>query len=149
MTFDQSNWLSQNVLVKSDRASMHNGFELRAPLLSPNVLLASLKLNDRDLRFFFRDKVILRKLLRKKYGIRVGRKKGFSSPMSQWIKNNPDYFLTRILDCERFSRDYVKNLVDAHAKLKVNNSHRIYTLFVYSIWYHKVQEGMNVNNPNS
>jgi len=149
MNFDQSNWLSQNVLVKSDRASMHNGFELRAPLLSPKVLRASLELNDRDLRFFFRDKIILRDLLRREYGIRVGRKQGFSSPMSQWIRSNPDYFLTRILDCERFSRDFVKDLVDEHAKLRVNNSHRIYTLFVYSIWYHNIQKGINVNDPNS
>ena len=149
MNFDQSNWLSQNVLVKSDRASMNNGFELRAPLLSPMVFQASLELNDRQLRFLLKDKVILRDLLRQKYGISVGRKQGFISPISHWIKSNPDYFLSHILNCKRFSMAFVKELVAAHVNLKVNNSHKIYTLFVYSIWSHNFEKGIHVNRSNS
>ena len=38
MIFDFKNYLSNDILVKTDRASMFNGMELRAPLLDRRII---------------------------------------------------------------------------------------------------------------
>lgn len=139
MKIDQSNWLPGNVLVKSDRASMNNGFELRAPLLSPIVLRASQQLSNEELRSMFRNKIILRNILKDRFNITLARKKGFIPPLSIWIRRDWVYFLSSILDCGKFDANFVAKLMGLHVSGKANNAHKLYTLYVYSIWIQSTQ----------
>jgi asparagine synthase (glutamine-hydrolysing) len=85
---DLTDYLPGDILVKTDRASMAHGLELRAPFLDVDfasfciALPSRLKINRES------DKLILRKA----YGhawpgsIRARGKQGFGAPVSQWLK---------------------------------------------------------------
>lgn len=87
MMMDLENYMAGDILVKTDRASMANGLELRAPFLDVDLasfcisLPSSLKIRNGQ------DKYILRKA----YGaawtktIRARGKQGFGAPVDRWL----------------------------------------------------------------
>lgn len=88
---DVQNYLAGDILVKTDRASMAWGLELRAPFL--DVDLASFCLS---LPFTFKiddksDKILLREVSKQKLPETIlGRKKqGFGAPIEFWLKKRP------------------------------------------------------------
>jgi asparagine synthase (glutamine-hydrolysing) len=88
MQMDLQDYMPGDILVKTDRASMAHGLELRAPFL--DVEFASfcislpdhLKITDRQ------DKWILRQCYGKFWteAIRGKRKQGFGAPVGDWLK---------------------------------------------------------------
>ena len=140
MQLDRQTWLANNVLIKSDRASMNNGFELRAPFLSPLVFQESEKLDPKYLTNYIQGKLLLREILKKEFDISVKGKRGFISPLSYWIRDDIDYFLETIVNSQIFDENCVKSICRNHADMRRNNAHKIYTLYVYSIWSKRMKE---------
>ena len=85
-------FLTEDLLVKIDRASMLNSLELRSPFLDKkliefafNDVSSELKSNQKDKKILL--KKLARKLLPEKFDI--NRKQGFSVPIGEWIKSGP------------------------------------------------------------
>jgi asparagine synthase (glutamine-hydrolysing) len=76
------------VLQKVDRASMHHSLEVRVPLLDREVLDVATRMDWRscvDLRHGV-GKLPLRALLERHVGFQTMRKRGFTVPMSSWLR---------------------------------------------------------------
>tara|TARA_Y100000992_G_scaffold296521_1_gene258841 strand:- start:3334 stop:5193 length:1860 start_codon:yes stop_codon:yes gene_type:complete len=88
LKYDFQYYLPNNVLYKSDRCSMYNSIEIRAPLLSKNIIEYSLSMLDQDIVSDFQGKLILRKAI-KEYlpeTLIQSKKSGFSIPLAKWIR---------------------------------------------------------------
>ena len=55
MKYDFQFYLPNNVLYKSDRCSMYNSIEIRAPLLSKNIIEYSLSMQDRNIEIILKE----------------------------------------------------------------------------------------------
>ena len=89
LRFDAEMYLPGDILVKTDRAAMASGLELRAPFLDVDVasfclsLPDSLKIDDRT------EKLLLRRAYETSWTpeVRAKPKQGFGSPMSVWLQS--------------------------------------------------------------
>jgi len=107
---DAMTWLTDDILVKVDRASMHHGLEVRCPYLDVDLVSyaasipASLKLKG------FNTKYILKQALQ---GVLPGsvlnkKKKGFNAPIHAWLQSRQED------EFKQFNR-YVFNRKMSHA----------------------------------
>ena len=89
MKFDQKDYLINNCMVKSDRASMMSGLELRLPFLNDNVVDFGNNLKMDEKIKNSKGKLILRDLLSKYMPINLfdRNKTGFHVPLGLWFKN--------------------------------------------------------------
>lgn len=108
-------YLQDGILVKTDRASMLNGLELRAPFLDLDVVNFARQLPN---RFKIRNgdrKVLLKKAVAGLLPESVlhRRKKGFGMPIAAWLRQErpprPDSAVADVLDV-----DWLKGRWDAH-----------------------------------
>jgi asparagine synthase (glutamine-hydrolysing) len=101
-------YLADNILVKSDRAGMRNGLEVRAPFLDNHVadfarrLPSSVKLRQGVTKWVLRQSAAKRlptNLLGR-------RKKGFGIPLARWLRDMPEAVLGQppILDAGTLHR---------------------------------------------
>jgi asparagine synthase (glutamine-hydrolysing) len=88
MRADIEAYLSGDILVKSDRASMAHGLELRSPFLDVEFATFCLTLPDRLKLDGRRGKLILRWAFEKQWPaiVRDRRKQGFGAPVAQWLR---------------------------------------------------------------
>jgi asparagine synthase (glutamine-hydrolysing) len=82
--------LSENFLLKVDRASMANALEVRCPFLDHRLVELSMQIPSELKCSMFRDKILLRKILKGHLPIEIiNRKKaGFTPPINKWIMNS-------------------------------------------------------------
>jgi len=87
LRFDLEGYLPGDILVKTDRASMAVGLELRSPFLDVAVAEFCLSLPDERKVDGERDKIVLRDALsgRLAPGVVDRDKLGFSGPMAAWL----------------------------------------------------------------
>jgi asparagine synthase (glutamine-hydrolysing) len=86
---DVTEYLPNDILVKSDRMGMAHGLEVRSPLLDPAIAKFALTLPERlKLSRSGGTKLVLRELARRTYGIEAmrTRKQGFSIPVHAWLR---------------------------------------------------------------
>lgn len=90
MTFDQRFYLPNDILVKTDRASMFHSLEVRSPYLHPNMFNYSLNLRDELKVDGLKTKEILYQMLIQSSGTKLGRpsKMGLGGPLKDWINLN-------------------------------------------------------------
>lgn len=139
MLMDIENYLPGDILVKTDRASMAHGLELRAPFLDVDFasfclsLPVHLKITDE------RDKAILRDAYSHAWtdSIRKRGKFGFGAPVEKWLSrrtvqtlkdkylNNPQSKIFSVLSFAN-SRTYVQR-----------NDYRTWILLVLAVWLEK------------
>ena len=138
---DANTWLQNDILSKSDQSSMANSLELRAPYLDEPIVNFVSSLPEGYKYEKFEGKRILKEIYRNEIGPRgrYSRKKGFGSPVSQWIYNNPTDFTKPINDSMLFSETEVGNLFSEHLNKTKDNGQKIFTLFVYSCWISQFQ----------
>ena len=88
--FDICNYLTNDVLVKTDRASMFYGIEIRAPLLDPRIIDFSSKLEFSKKIQRGNAKKILKDILANHLpdGMINKKKYGFDVPISSWLKKD-------------------------------------------------------------
>ena len=97
--FDLHYYLKEDLLVKVDRASMHHSLEVRVPLLDHEIVSYSLNI-DPSLKYKngiskYLLKEVLYDYLPKKLFVRP--KKGFSIPLSKWLKKELKYLIDQNL----------------------------------------------------
>lgn len=93
MYIDMQSWLSEDILVKVDRASMAHGLEVRSPFLDRSVVEFAARLKP-SLRWSMGvGKRVLRRSQAKRLPPRALRraKKGFNAPVADWFDaDNPE-----------------------------------------------------------
>lgn len=132
-------YLTDDLLVKVDRASMANSLEVRVPFLDPNIVNFAFSANKKHFNLF-KTKIMLRKLLKDKLPKAISErgKKGFGLPISAWIQKpmkelieaqikNPDLY-------DYFDKKMVLKSFNKHINKKANYGKRLWLISVFSAW---------------
>jgi asparagine synthase (glutamine-hydrolysing) len=138
-------YLVDDLLVKTDRASMAHSLEARVPYLDPLVTNLALALPTRHRVRGFRKKVLLRKavapLLPKE--IVRGKKRGFSIPAAAWLRGELEPFARETLAPETLRRQgffepqAVTRLLDDHVAGKEDLSRQLWGLLAFTLWHER------------
>lgn len=132
-------YLTDDLLVKVDRASMFNSLEVRVPFLDLKVIQYAFSTQLTHVSLF-ETKKILRELLKKHLpsSIVARRKKGFGIPLSKWVYDDLKNLVYEHLENKDlynyFDKNEVERLWDDHMKKRRNNSKVLWMLTVFSGW---------------
>jgi asparagine synthase (glutamine-hydrolysing) len=143
-------YLVDDLLVKTDRASMAHSLEARVPFLDPLVTHLAFALPTRLKVRGLAKKILLRKAVEPLLPQEVvhGRKRGFSIPAAAWLRGELEPFARETLSPENLRRqDFfqpqpVTRLIDEHVAGKEDWSRQLWGLLAFTLWYerHVVQE---------
>ena len=141
---DMHFWLPNDILLKADKMSMANSLELRVPILDKDVFaLASTIQTDYKLSHNT-TKYILRKAASKRIPEAWYKrpKKGFPVPIIKWFREEKYYNLAKDLFNKDFTKEFfdqnkLNKMLDEHYKGKKNHCRKIWTVYVFLIWYQK------------
>lgn len=137
-------WLVHDILMKGDKMGMANSLEVRVPFLDKEVmklaqtLPLSYKVDAPKTKIALRaaaDRVIQKKTAEKK-------KLGFPIPIRVWLREDKYYnrvkkmFTSKSAE-EFFHTDYLNRLLEEHKKGKQDNSRKIWTVYIFLIWYER------------
>lgn len=132
-------YLPQDILVKTDRASMAHSLEQRCPFL--DYRLVELALSGTSAHHFrgLRGKALLRRSVDELAPAWLWRrrKQGFAVPLGAWFRGElADDLLARL---QRSGQDFVDpaavgRLVDAHRSGGVDHGQRLWLLWTYAVW---------------
>ena len=134
-----NNYLTEDILVKVDRASMLNSLEIRAPFLDKNIIEFAFKKVPSYLKATSKNKKILLKNLTQKVlptDFDHNRKQGFSIPINEWLKKGKfrDFFYNILLDPQTiFDRKTVEKLLK-YQDMGFNNGERLFALLMFELW---------------
>ena len=133
-------WLIGDILLKADKMSMANSLEVRVPFLDrPLIDYASslpveFKTDKYTTKKIFRD--IASEVLEDKVSSK--KKLGFPVPIREWMKEEETYKQIKALfnkDDKFFNTKKIIKLLDDHKKGKADNSRKVWTIYVFLLWY--------------
>jgi asparagine synthase (glutamine-hydrolysing) len=136
-------YLVDDLLVKTDRASMAHSLEARVPYLDTVVTNLALALQTRHKVRGLRKKVLLRKAAEPLLPRRIvyGKKRGFSIPAAAWLRGELEPFALDTLAPERLERqgyfrpDAVARLLDDHVSGRQDLSRQLWGLLAFTLWH--------------
>lgn len=139
---DLSTYLPDDLLVKTDIASMACSLELRAPMLRPELVSLGLSLPTSAKISAGRGKAILREAFADWLPGRILRapKKGFGVPLARWLREDLRGELAEWLlrpsgaFGRMFRREALAGLVNDHLSGREDHSHRLWALLVLARW---------------
>jgi len=138
-------YLEDNLLVKVDRASMACSLEMRTPFLDQRLIEfaagipADLKVRGFTLKYLLKkaaEKWLPRKIVYRQ-------KRGFSVPISRWMRKELRPRLDEVLGEERLRRQglfnarYVRRLLEEHWSERADHRKILWALFCFQLWYDK------------
>jgi asparagine synthase (glutamine-hydrolysing) len=136
-------YLVDDLLVKTDRASMAHSLEARVPYLDTVVTNLALALPTRHKVRGLSKKVLLRKaaapLLPRE--IVSGKKRGFSIPAAAWLREGLEPFARETLSAETLRRqgffrpEVVNRLLDEHLAGREDHSRQLWGLLAFTLWH--------------
>lgn len=137
-------YLSGDILMKIDRATMYWSLEARTPYLDPRVVAFVLSLPLGHRYRAFRGKRLLADVMRGRIpeAIRRRPKKGFGMPLGAWLHGPLRSLLTETLAPERVAAtgilrpEPVQQLVAEHLEGRADHRKKLWTLMVY-LWWHE------------
>ena len=140
---DRAVYLVDDLLVKTDRASMAHSLEARVPFCDPFVASFAHTLPTRLKVRGLRKKLLLRRaaapLLPR--SIVYGRKRGFSIPAAAWLRGELEPFARETLSAEALRRQgffdprRVESLIDDHVSRREDRSRQLWGLLAFTLWY--------------
>jgi asparagine synthase (glutamine-hydrolysing) len=138
-------YLVDDLLVKTDRASMAHSLEARVPFLDPLVTHLAFALPTRLKVRGLAKKILLRKAVEPLLPQEVvhGRKRGFSIPAAAWLRGELEPFARETLSPENLCRqgffepDPVTRLIDEHVAGKEDWSRQLWGLLAFTLWYER------------
>lgn len=135
-------WMAGDILLKADRMSMANSLELRVPFLDKKVFEVAARIPRRLKVNAENTKYAMRKAARKRLPQSTAQKKklGFPVPIRVWLRQEKYYGLvkrsfTSKTAAQFFNTDALVDLLDAHYEGKRDNSRKIWTVFIFLVWY--------------
>jgi asparagine synthase (glutamine-hydrolysing) len=138
-------YLADDLLVKTDRASMAHSLEARVPFLDPVVTNFSLALPTRHRVRGLRKKVLLRKAVAPLVPSRIvrGKKRGFSIPAAAWLRGELEPFARETLSADTLRRqgffrpEAVSALIDRHVAGQEDLSRQLWGLLAFTLWHER------------
>jgi asparagine synthase (glutamine-hydrolysing) len=132
-------YLAEDILVKSDRASMLNSLELRSPFLDHRIIEFAFNHVPNNLKVHKNHKKVFLNSFAKTVlpeTFAFGRKQGFSIPLDKWLQSGPfrDFFHDVLFskDC-LFDRKAMMKLLSDNIK-GFDNSEKIFGLVMFELW---------------
>lgn len=146
-------WLAGDILLKADKMSMANSLELRVPFLDKEIMSLAEKIPTKYR--VTHDKATSETKYITKYAMRLAAKKdtpeqtaktaakkklGFPVPIRVWLKEDKYYNIVRSAFESRsaeqfFNTEPLIKLLDDHKNGKADNSRKIWTVFIFLLWY--------------
>ncbi len=146
-------WMAGDILLKADKMSMANSLELRVPFLDKEVMSLAEKIPTKYR--VTHDKGTDETKYITKYAMRLAAKKdtpeqtaktaakkklGFPVPIRVWLKEDKYYELVKSYFESESSKKFFNTapllrLLDDHRDGKADNSRKIWTVFIFLIWY--------------
>lgn len=137
-------WLVHDILMKGDKMGMANSLEVRVPFLDKKVmelaetLPLEYKVNAPKTKIALRaaaDRVIQKKTADKK-------KLGFPIPIRVWLREEQYYNRVKEMfnskeAAQFFDLVYLNRLLEEHKAKKHDNSRKIWTVYIFLIWYER------------
>jgi asparagine synthase (glutamine-hydrolysing) len=138
-------YLVDDLLVKTDRASMAHSLEARVPFLDDGVAGFALGLPPEHKVHGLSKKVLLRKAVEPLVPREVvhGRKRGFSIPAARWLRGELEPFARETLSAATLGRQgffdpgAVSRVLDEHVSGREDRSRRIWGLLAFTLWYER------------
>ena len=138
-------YLVDDLLVKTDRASMAHSLEARVPYLDTVVTNFALALPSRHKLRGLSKKVLLRKAAQPLLPREIvhGRKRGFSIPAAAWLRGELEPFARETLSPVTLRRqgyfqpDSVERLLEAHVSGREDHSRQLWGLLAFTLWYER------------
>jgi asparagine synthase (glutamine-hydrolysing) len=138
-------YLVDDLLVKTDRASMAHSLEARVPFLDPVVTNFAFALPTRHKVRGLAKKVLLRKAVAPllPHGIVHGRKRGFSIPAAAWLRGELVPFARATLSAETLTRqgffrpEVASRLIGEHVAGIEDRSRQLWGLLSFTLWYER------------
>ncbi|KAB3529976.1 asparagine synthase (glutamine-hydrolyzing) [Alkaliphilus pronyensis] len=148
---DLNMWLTGDILLKADKMSMAHSLELRVPYLDKEVWKVASKLPLQYRVNKTTTKYALRKAAVKKLPQEVAsrRKLGFPVPIRVWLREDKYYNIVKNSFTSKgakefFNTDELIKLLDEHYAGKKDNSRKIWTVFMFLVWYKEYFEESEV-----
>lgn len=146
-------WMAGDILLKADKMSMANSLELRVPFLDKEIMSLAEKIPTKYR--VTHDKGTSETKYITKYAMRLAAKKdtpeqtaktaakkklGFPVPIRVWLKEEKYYSIVReAFESESskqfFNTDMLVSLLDDHKNGKADNSRKIWTVYIFLVWY--------------
>lgn len=140
--FDFCNYLPDDILVKTDRASMAVSLEVRAPFLDHEIIEFAMSLPERYKMSGMQRKRILADAFCGYYpeGLETMRKRGFGIPLAAWFRGAWSRYLQSYLlegkgvnEFGLFRRDVVERYIREHCSKRADHSKKLYTLLAFEL----------------
>ncbi len=143
MNHDQNFYLPDDLMVKSDIASMANSLELRCPFLDHHLVAFAAAIPSSMKRSGVEGKLILKDALRDLLpeAILTKHKTGFGVPLEKWFKEDLNGLLRETLLCDRamhrnmFDPQTVRKMIDEHVEGRRGWSNRLWALLFLEMWF--------------
>jgi asparagine synthase (glutamine-hydrolysing) len=138
-------YLVDDLLVKTDRASMAHSLEARVPFLDSVVTNFALSLPTKHKVRGLSKKVLLRKASTPLVPQEVahGRKRGFSIPAAAWLRGELEPFARQTLSPDALRRqgffepEPVTRLLDEHVAGSQDWSRQLWGLLAFTLWHER------------
>jgi asparagine synthase (glutamine-hydrolysing) len=141
-------YLQDDILVKTDRASMMHSLEVRAPFLDKRFAEFACRLPaGMKLKAFTRKYILKRSLKDKLPQAIIGRpKKGFGVPFAQWFRGPLKSLLIDTFSKDSINRsnifnyNFIQGLLGEHLNARRDNRKELWTLLGFELWrkYHEI-----------
>ncbi len=135
-------WLIGDILLKADKMSMANSLEVRVPYLDVKVfdtarkLPTGFKISDSNTKVAFREAAhrCLPAFVAEK------KKLGFPVPIRIWLKEEKYYNIIKAAFTGNAAESFfntaeIVKLLDDHRAGKADNSRKIWTIYMFLVWY--------------
>lgn len=136
---DFMTYLTDDILMKVDRASMLSSLEIRAPFLDPAVIEFAFGRVPSHLRATARGgKILLRRLAKRVLppDLDLTRKQGFSIPLHTWFGGPFGDFMRAVLaeaNPHLFDQRVIDELVEGQRRGR-SNGQRLFALTMFELW---------------
>lgn len=141
---DINMWLVGDILLKADKMSMANSLEVRVPYLDKEVFKIASKVPTKYRISNKVTKYAFRSAIKDKLPSKVANRKklGFPIPIRVWLKKEKYYNMVKESFTSKeakmfFNTDELLKMLNNHYKGKVDNSRKIWTIYMFLIWYER------------
>ncbi|MCR5824890.1 MAG: asparagine synthase (glutamine-hydrolyzing) [Lachnospiraceae bacterium] len=135
-------WLIGDILLKADKMSMANSLEVRVPYLDVKVFETARKLPTKFKISDSNTKIAFREAAHRRLPDFVAEKKklGFPVPIRIWLKEDKYYEKVKAAFTGKaaesfFNTSEIVKLLDDHRAGKADNSRKIWTIYMFLVWY--------------
>ncbi len=143
---DINNYLTDDILVKTDRASMSNSLETRAPFLNKNIFKLSQTISNDIKVKNLKGKVFLRNILKKYFSEELisSKKKGFSYPIYEFFLSDQNqnwiqeiFLIKESKHLKLIPNEKLNLILKMHKKKQADYSNILWSNLVLRLWLKK------------